>query len=128
MSEPLSDARLAGMRSAHVQVISNGKPVCDGHYDYEPWPCHAIQLLDEVSRLRAGEDLTPREPDTWPTPGQWIALFNSRTAEERLRIARVVLDNSERAVDCFTLNHAGRLDQMREQIAGLQQQPEQVQP
>jgi hypothetical protein len=42
---------------------------------------------EEINRLRAGEDPTPRHADSWPTPGQFIAEWNSMTAEERLTMA-----------------------------------------
>jgi hypothetical protein len=45
----------------------------------------------EVQRLRAGEDTTPIDEGTWPTPGQWIARWNAMTADERLSTADALI-------------------------------------
>jgi hypothetical protein len=68
------------------------------------------EALAEVARLRAGEDATSRDPGCQPTPGQWIRRFNDASTEERLTMARIVLDNSDRAARCFQMDHEGRLE------------------
>ncbi len=67
----------------------------------------------EVDRLRAGEDPTPRPAGTQPTPGQWIYRWNTLTAEERLRMAGVMIHNTDVASACFLMDHVGRLEDLR---------------
>lgn len=45
----------------------------------------------QLERLLAGEDLTPRQEGTWPTPGQFIAEWNNMPAEQRLALADQII-------------------------------------
>ena len=48
-------------------------------------------LRSEIRRLRAGEDLTPRDEATWPTPGQaWHELLDATEAERLARLGRLI--------------------------------------
>lgn len=46
----------------------------------------------EVARLRAGEADSPGDPDTWPTPAEWIRRWNDATPEQRLAMAQAQID------------------------------------
>lgn len=71
----------------------------------------ARQLAEaEVDRLRAGEE-PGWDPLVAPTPGQWIARFNRASAEERLDVAKRVIDYTATAGECFEMNHVRRLEE-----------------
>lgn len=57
----------------------------------------ARQAEAERDRLRAGEDDTPQEDGSWPTPGQFIAKWNSLDSHERLEKAAHLLSLAQRA-------------------------------
>lgn len=62
----------------------------------------------EVARLRAGEE-PGRDPVAEPSPGQWIARWNASSADERLEVARRVIEDSARAARCFQMDHETRI-------------------
>jgi hypothetical protein len=70
-----------------------------------------VEAKAEIERLRAGEDHTPCLEGVWPTPGQWIARWNSLSADERLDRAARILQFSQEASECFTADHKGRLEE-----------------
>ncbi|MEU8642230.1 hypothetical protein AB0C91_09965 [Streptomyces sp. NPDC048674] len=58
------------------------------------------QILEaEVVRLRAGEEPVG-DPRDVPTPGQWIGHWNAAAAEERLEIARRIIEDRGHAAQC----------------------------
>ncbi|MEV8439164.1 hypothetical protein AB0425_17455 [Actinosynnema sp. NPDC051121] len=91
-----------------------------------PYPLTELdKLRAEVARLRAGEDLTPREEGAWPTPGQLIArILDAPTAETRLKIADALLTNCVTASNCLLADHGGlksELEAAHEEIRVLRE-------
>jgi hypothetical protein len=52
-------------------------------------------LRAEVARLRVGEDATPQDPASWPTPGQFIHSWNGLDAEARLETAANIVESMQ---------------------------------
>ena len=67
----------------------------------------------EVDRLRAGEE-PGWDKLTVPTSGQWIASWNQASAAERLDVATRVIENAQKAGECFEMNHVRRLEEDRQ--------------
>ncbi|MBL3664550.1 hypothetical protein JL475_00620 [Streptomyces sp. M2CJ-2] len=95
------------------QVTGRALEPCDRDEQY----ARAEAAEAELSRLRAGEE-PGGDPAVEPTPGQWIARWNQASAEERLRVAQRVLEESARAVRCFLENHEKRLARSEPPIIG----------
>ena len=82
--------------------------------ELEHWQTSIVpELRAERDRLRAGEE-PDWDPLTVPTPGQWIARFNSASAEERLDVAKRVIGYTATAGECFEMNHVRRLEKDRQ--------------
>lgn len=75
-------------------------------------------LEAEVARLRAGENHTPRENGTWPTPGQFIAQFNAAGVGERFAMAGKAITDAQLASECFVHDHKGELAYLRAREVG----------
>ncbi|MFD1656955.1 hypothetical protein ACFSL4_01570 [Streptomyces caeni] len=78
----------------------------------------------ERDQLRAGEE--PGWDPLTPTPGQWIARWNRASAEERLDVAKRVIENAAKASECFLMNHEKRLDEDRKVWVALTQVRDEV--
>lgn len=74
-------------------------------------------LRAEVGRLWAHADSTPRDPACEMTPGQFITYWNSRTPDQRLDLARSIIEDRALAARCFVTNHEGEIQHLRSQIA-----------
>ncbi len=67
----------------------------------------------EVARLRAGEE-SGWDPLVVPTPGQWIARWNSLGPAQRLDRAKAVIEMAETANRCQFDGHRQRLEEDRQ--------------
>jgi hypothetical protein len=76
----------------------------------------AKELRVEIARLRAGEADTLPEPGVWPTPAQWIRMWNEATPEQRLQMAARVIADAQQAERCFLANHEWQIEQLRQQV------------
>lgn len=74
----------------------------------------------KLETYEAGQDVTPRDEATMPTPGQlWHELLNAR---EDVRLAALLrlIENTKTATDCFMQDHQGAMMQLegdREQLS-----------
>ena len=86
------------------------------------WLSHHRGLIEElnaeVARLRAGEE-PGWDPLVVPTPGQWIARWNSLGPAERLGQAQGVIGASETANRCHFEGHALKIEKGREALVAL---------
>ncbi|MFI0236355.1 hypothetical protein [Streptomyces sp. NPDC016845] len=104
-----SEAYVAKLYVRHSQRV-HGLTV-----DRDQWRRRAEQaeternaLRDQLDALRTGEE-PGWDYRVMPTPGQWIARWNSVTPEHRLDMAAQIIDFSPRAYRCFVENHEARL-------------------
>jgi hypothetical protein len=78
------------------------------------WLSHHRGLIEtlnaEVARLCAGEE-PGWDPLVVPTPGQWIARWNSLDAAQRLDRAKAVIEMAETANRCQFDGHRQRLEE-----------------
>lgn len=75
---------------------------------------HEAQLAArdaEIERLKAGEDATPKDPGSWPTPGQLIYRWNGLDADNRLAQAASFIEAMQQADKCSRMQHAERLQE-----------------
>lgn len=87
-------------------------------------------LHDELARLRAGEE-DGWDPLAAPTPGQWIARWNSLHPSERLQWAQAIIRDADTARHCRFEGHQEqlvmdnkawlRLARVRDVIADMEQ-------
>lgn len=81
------------------------------------WLSHHRGLVEElnveVARLRAGEE-PGWDPLVVPTPGQWIARWNSLGPAQRLERAKAVIETAETANRCHFEGHLQRLEEDRQ--------------
>lgn len=80
------------------------------------WLSHHRGLVEELNaelaRLRAGEE-SGWDPMVVPTPGQWIARWNSLGPAQRLDRAKAVIETAETANRCHSEGHALKLEEGR---------------
>lgn len=77
--------------------------------ELEHWRTSIVpELRTERDRLRAGEE-PGYDPLTVPTPGQWIARWNSLQPAERLQMAQAIIDAAETANRCRFEGHEQQL-------------------
>ena len=81
----------------------------------------ASELRAEITRLRAGEADALPDPGTWPTPAQWIRMWNDATAEQRTEWAQRILGDSERASRCFLQNHEWQIENLQGELRRAQE-------
>lgn len=62
-----------------------------------------MEAQTEVERLTAGADPSPRDPNCWPTPGQWIHEWNQASPERRLEMAAQAVKNAQDAAGPQTI-------------------------
>jgi hypothetical protein len=82
------------------------------------------ELATEVDRLRAGEDLTPPREGAELTAGQFIKRLNDMTAENRLQTIEQLLGAARRATTCYTIDHPGLIQSLRDNIGRLERRVE----
>lgn len=126
-NHPLVKGRCPACRGESLFLGSGGYVTCSrldcpnpsavdellhGTHDVATLTAQARVATAEVERLRAGEE-PGYDPLTVPTPGQWIARWNTASAEERLDVAQRVIANGERASRCREMNHEAQLADYR---------------
>ena len=56
------------------------------------------------------------DPGAWPTPEQWIRMWNEATPERRLEMAARVIVDAQQAERCFLANHEWQIEELRRQV------------
>jgi len=64
------------------------------------------------------ETTEPRQPapGAWPTPQQWVWMWEDASPDRRLEIARQVLTQGQKAVECFSHDHTRRIVELQHQL------------
>lgn len=68
--------------------------------------------------LIEGEDSTPIDERTWPTPGQWLYQFNRLSPEERIKQVERTIRDAQGWWRCTAMEaHDDELKDLREKLA-----------
>ena len=71
------------------------------------------ELRAEIARLRAGESEQPHAEGAWPTPAEWVHHWNRATAEQRLKYAARIMNDSVVVRRCEMADHIAELEHLR---------------